>query len=221
MARKPATMVREAITKQERVYRALRERIQSGAYEPGDRIVIAQLAAEFGVSALPVRRIQAEGLVVSQPNASAYVAPAEAELVDENIELLAVVEGYATALAAPHLRGVEIERWQALTDAMEGANAAGDRGVLAYLETEFHALLEASCPNRTLVRLLHDIAGRLEMAGRTVPFTNADCEAESVTGHRALVEMLACGGSPAGIEQAARLDKARRERARLAGRTRG
>jgi DNA-binding GntR family transcriptional regulator len=55
MARKPATMVREAITKQERVYRALRERIQSGAYEPGDRIVIAQLAAEFGVSALPVR----------------------------------------------------------------------------------------------------------------------------------------------------------------------
>ena len=217
-------MVREAITKQERVYRILRERIETGAYVPGQRIVIAQLAGEFGVSALPVReavrRIQAEGLIVSEPNSSAYVAPAEPELVDETIELLAVVEGYATALAASHLREAEIARLRALTDAMEGATAACDGGVLVQLEAEFRALLEAHCPNLTLLRLLHDLARRLDQARRPIPFPYAACEAEIVTGHRRLVELLARSGSAAGVEQAARLDRVRRERA-LSGQTGG
>jgi DNA-binding GntR family transcriptional regulator len=106
MARKPATIGRKAITKQERVYGILRERIQTGTYRPGHRIVVDQLAAEFGVSALPVReavrRVQAEGLVVFRRNSGACVTPAEPELVDSMAELLAVVEGYATSLAAPH-----------------------------------------------------------------------------------------------------------------------
>ena len=59
------------MTKQERVYRAIRERILSGAYGPGYRVVIDPLAEEFGVSALPVReaiwRLEAEGLVVYRP----------------------------------------------------------------------------------------------------------------------------------------------------------
>jgi DNA-binding GntR family transcriptional regulator len=221
MARQPATMGREAITKQERVYSILRQRIQSGEYEPGYRIVINQLAAEFGVSALPVReamrRVQAEGLVVFRPNAGAYVAPAEPELADSIIELLAVAEGYSTALAAPHLRKAEIERLRELTDAMERASESRDSEVLAELETEFHALLEAHCPNLTLVRLVRDTARRLDAARGAI--RRAACEGETVTPHRHLVELLAGGGSPAGIEQAARLDTACRERARLKSRT--
>jgi DNA-binding GntR family transcriptional regulator len=35
------------VTKQERVYQAIRERILSGAYGPGYRVVIDALAEEF------------------------------------------------------------------------------------------------------------------------------------------------------------------------------
>ncbi len=67
------------VTKQERVYRTIRERILSGDYRPGHRVVIDSLATELGVSALPVReairRLEAEGLVVFRPNAGAHVAP--------------------------------------------------------------------------------------------------------------------------------------------------
>ena len=67
------------VTKQERVYRAIRERILSGAYGPGYRVVIDALAEEFEVSGLPVReairRLEAEGLVIYRPNAGAQVAP--------------------------------------------------------------------------------------------------------------------------------------------------
>ena len=55
---------RTAGTKQERVYQAVRERILSGAYGPGYRVVIDAIATEFEVSALPVReairRLEAE-----------------------------------------------------------------------------------------------------------------------------------------------------------------
>ena len=109
MTRKAPTEPRGKVTKQERIYGVLRERIQTGAYKPGHGIVIDQLAAEFGVSSLPVRealrRVQAEGLVVSRPNSSACVAPADPELVGPIVELLAVVEGYVTALAAENLEG--------------------------------------------------------------------------------------------------------------------
>ncbi len=68
--------------------------------------MIDALAEEFGVSALPVReairRLEAEGLVVYRPNAGAQVAPADPRRLQEEMAVLAVLEGYATALAAPH-----------------------------------------------------------------------------------------------------------------------
>ena len=80
---------RTDLTKQERVYRAVRERILSGSYGPGFRVVIDALAEEFGVSALPVReaiwRLEAEGLVIYRPNAGAQVAPADPGAFDRPI----------------------------------------------------------------------------------------------------------------------------------------
>jgi DNA-binding GntR family transcriptional regulator len=98
-------MTGTVVTKQERVYQAIRERILSGAYGPGYRVVIDALAEEFEVSGLPVReairRLEAEGLVIYRPNAGAQVAPADPGLFDEEMTVLAVLEGYGTALAAP------------------------------------------------------------------------------------------------------------------------
>ena len=69
----PGETATAIVTKQERVYQAIRERILSGAYGPGYRVVIDALAEEFEVSALPVReairRLEAEGLVIYRPNA--------------------------------------------------------------------------------------------------------------------------------------------------------
>src|ERR671923_1464401 len=113
---------RDGLTKQERVYRAIRERILSGAYGPGFRVVIDALAEEFAVSALPVReairRLEAEGLVIFRPNAGAQVAPAEPGMFDEEMTVLAVLEGYATAVAATELGEEEIARLTELTDKM-------------------------------------------------------------------------------------------------------
>src|SRR5262245_31109076 len=98
---------RNGPTKQERVYQDVRERIRGGTYVPGLPSVIDARAEELGVSALPVReairRLEAEGLVVLRPNVGAQVAPAEPGVFDEEMTVLAVLEGYATAQAAPLL----------------------------------------------------------------------------------------------------------------------
>jgi DNA-binding GntR family transcriptional regulator len=201
----------EALTKQERVYRTIRERILSGAYAPGYRVVIDALASELGVSALPVReairRLEAEGLVVFRPNAGAHVAPADPRLFEEEMTVLAVLEGYATALAAPALGAEGVERLTAITDAMAEAIDRGDPLAFGRLNQEFHRVVYDHCPNAALVELLHDVARRLDAIRRTVFVQIPYRETESVTEHRRLIELIATGAPAAKVEAAARAHK--------------
>src|ERR1700742_5267583 len=118
----PRRSAGNVMTKQERVYQAVRERILSGVYGPGYRVVIDALAEEFEVSALPVReairRVEAEGLVIYRANAGAQVAPADPGAFDEELTVLAILEGYATALAVPELGDVEIDALEQLNENM-------------------------------------------------------------------------------------------------------
>jgi DNA-binding GntR family transcriptional regulator len=201
----------ESVTKQERVYRAVRERILAGEYGPGYRVVIDALASEFGVSALPVReairRLEAEGLVIFRPNAGARVAPADPGLFDEEMTVLAVLEGYATALAAERLGKTEIKRLSALTDQMVEAIERLDPLSFGRLNQEFHALINEHCPNAALVELLHDVARRLDAIRRTVFVQIPYRGSESVAEHRRLIDLIASGAPPTKIEAAAREHK--------------
>jgi DNA-binding GntR family transcriptional regulator len=206
-----AQKTQESITKQERVYRVVRERILSGAYGPGYRVVIDALAAEFGVSALPVReairRLEAEGLVIFRPNAGAHVAPADPGLFDEEMTVLAVLEGYATALASGRLTKADIKRLTALTDEMVDAIERLDPLTFGKLNQEFHAVIYERCPNAALVDLLQDVARRLDAIRRTVFVQIPYRGAESVAEHRRLIALISEGAPISRIEAAAREHK--------------
>jgi len=203
--------MQNVVTKQERVYSAIRERILSGAYGPGYRVVIDALAAEFGVSALPVReairRLEAEGLVIFRPNAGAHVAPADPGLFDEEMTVLAVLEGYATALAATQLGKAEIRRLTELNESMVEAIERLDPLTFGRLNQEFHAVIYEHCPNAALVDLLRDVARRLDAIRRTVFVQIPYRGAESVAEHRKLIELIVDRAPFAKIEAAARAHK--------------
>lgn len=201
----------KSLTKQERVYREVRERILSGAYGPGFRVVIDALAEEFEVSALPVReairRLEAEGLVIYRPNAGAQVAPAEPGVFDEEMTVLAILEGYATALAAPELSAEDVAQLTAVNDRMVVAMEQMDSLTFGRLNQEFHALIHQRCPNAALVAMLHDVARRLDAIRRTVFIQIPYRGSESVSEHRALIELLSRGAPATEIEAAAREHK--------------
>jgi DNA-binding GntR family transcriptional regulator len=207
----PVTTGSTIVTKQERVYQAIRERILSGAYGPGYRVVIDALAEEFEVSGLPVReairRLEAEGLVIYRPNAGAQVAPADPGLFDEEMTVLAVLEGYGTALAAPCLGKAEIANLKEINAEMEHAMAEMDSLRFGRLNQDFHALIYENCPSTALVSMLRDVARRLDAIRRTVFVQIPYRGSASVAEHRELIELIASGAPAARIEHAAREHK--------------
>ena len=198
-------------TKQETVYRAIRERILSGVYGPGYRVVIDALATEFSVSALPVReairRLEAEGLVIFRRNAGAHVAPADPGLFDQEMTALAVLEGYATALAAERIGADDLARLEEINGAMEDAIGRLDPLSFGRLNQEFHAVIHGHCANPAMVELLRDVARRLDAIRRTVFVQIPYRGPASVIEHRELIELLRRKAPASEIETAAREHK--------------
>src|SRR4051794_24712984 len=93
--------------KHELAYHLIRERIETAVYQPGQRLVIDALARDLSMSQVPIReairRLQAEGWITYRHNSGPEVANIGLEQWQATMEALAVLEGYATALAAPHL----------------------------------------------------------------------------------------------------------------------
>jgi DNA-binding GntR family transcriptional regulator len=198
-------------TKQQQVYEAIRERILSGAYGAGYRVVIDAIAEEFGMSALPVReairRLEAEGLVIFRPNMGAQVAPADPGLFEEDMEVLAVLEGYATALAKDHLSAEDLDELRRVNDDMATAMQNMDSLTFGKLNQDFHRLIYQRCPNVSLVRLLEDVARRLDAIRRTVFVQIPYRGASSIEEHSKLIALLASDASATEVEKAARAHK--------------
>jgi DNA-binding GntR family transcriptional regulator len=94
-------------TAQQLAYHFLRERILSGHFEAGMRLRPEQLAAEIGVSRMPVReavrQLDAEGLLTTLPNRGVVVSRLTPEEVVELFEIRAALEGLAARLAVDNV----------------------------------------------------------------------------------------------------------------------
>ena len=201
------------MNKQEHAYGVIRERILDGTYGPGYRLVMDSIADELRVSAVPVReairRLEAEGFVVYRPNAGAQVAPVDADVWESAMTVLAVLEGYATALAASHLTPLDISGLRAVNTQMAEAMERTDVLAFSRLNQQFHAEIFERCPNSHLVDLLHDTNSRLDAVRRTV-FTHIPYRGlSSIAEHAHLVDLIESGAEADEIETAARAHKLR------------
>jgi DNA-binding GntR family transcriptional regulator len=200
-----------AASKQERTYALLRERIVDGTYGPGHRLVIDALARELEVSQMPVReairRLEAEGWVTYVRNQGAQVAPVDAASWTEAMGTLAVLEGFATALAAPRLDARELQRLRAINAEMGEAIEALD--VLAFSEHNlaFHEVIYGACPNGHLRRELAAIQERVNTLRSSIFVYIPTRGRVSVAEHERLLELIERGADPLEIELVAREHK--------------
>lgn len=157
----------ERRTMTDRALEALRERILSGAFPEGAPLRQDALAAELGISRIPVRealrQLEAEGLVTFSPHCGAVVSTLSIEEMEELFEMRALLESELLRRAVPRLTPADHDRADAILDAYEAAFEAGDVAEWGALNWRFHStLLSAAGRPLTLgvVANLHDQSER-------------------------------------------------------------
>lgn len=207
-------------SKSQHAYETIKSRITGGEYGPGYRLVLGQLARELEVSPVPIREairlLEAEGFVEFERNVGAQVSAINPVEYSHTMETLAVVEGAATGLAAPHLTAETIEHATDINNRMRTSLRNFDPIGYTKLNHEFHETLYTPCPNPHLLDLVNRGWTRLA-AIRESSFSFVPGRAESsVAEHDQLLGMLRSGADPTEIERAARTHRMATMRAFLA-----
>lgn len=160
----------------------LRHAIQTDLFAPGEPLVERELAAQLGMSRVPIReaiqRLTEERLLVKTANRGARVYLPSPEEVQEITSLRLVLEEFVAERV--------VERWtpaneallSGIVDGMRAAVQDRDRAALARLATEFHASAWRMAEHTELAqvvsglrqrvaRLLHDALTQLDDAALT------------------------------------------------------
>lgn len=208
-----------ALRKSDRAYRWLRERIDSGHFAANDRLVLGPIAAELGMSVVPVRaatqRLAAEGLVTFEPHAGARVATVDTAHYLEALQVIGIVESTATALSAPHLTFDDLSQARALNARMRGHLAELDARGFSALNHRFHRLLYSRCPNPDLLGIIATEWERLAVVRDPIFSLVPGRPVESIREHEALLDLIEGGAPAAEIEAAMRRHRAGTLRAYL------
>jgi DNA-binding GntR family transcriptional regulator len=144
------------------VYDALRQRVVSGAFHPGESLGEESLAQQLGVSRTPIReafrRLSEQGFLEYKPHCGARVAQPTPEWVTEIFTLREALEGIAARSAALQSDPVELHTMRRRFESLRPAVARGDYSDVG---DAIHPLLITAARNRTLERTLDVLRGQV------------------------------------------------------------
>lgn len=151
-------------TKNDMLYSLLKDKLLSGAYHPGERLVVADLAAEFQVSPMPVRealqRLQQDGWVEITPHVGARVVTFDREKYLEIIAVRNELESMAARLAAERMDAAHVAQLFEIVAEMEACTAEGDTSSYTKLNRQFHDTIYSCCGNGTLLGIINDLIAK-------------------------------------------------------------
>jgi len=157
-------------TKQELVYRTLRDAILKCDLPPGTRLVIDDIARRLAVSSIPVREalqiLQSDGLVINTPHVGATVAPISRESIREVFTILEGLEIMSTRSAALLATPAGVDELSALVDSMDLALQNGSYEDWADLNTRFHLTFSRLSGMPLLEEMLERILARWDRVRR-------------------------------------------------------
>jgi DNA-binding GntR family transcriptional regulator len=140
----------------ERIKDVILQRIVSGDYRPGARLVETRIAQELGVSQAPVREalrdLEQLGCIVHEPFRGCSVRAFSARELIEAFPVRAALEALAARLAAERITEPELLRLAELLDTMRAAARRGDAHDQSQANASFHATIVRASRNATLER---------------------------------------------------------------------
>ena len=146
---------------QDQLYQNIRSGLLSGRFQPGERLKIRDLAAEWGTSPMPVRaalqRLVAEGALEGEQQRSVRVPSMTRERYENIFQVRLALEGLAVELATPRLSRDDLAL---LRDCVQRMDVAIEtREVQGYLSanSQFHLHLYGACGNPVLMRSIESL----------------------------------------------------------------
>lgn len=186
----------------------IRERIANGSYVPGSRLVLDQIARELEVSPVPVREairlLEAEGLVTYDRNVGARVAVLEEDVYVDSMQTLALVEGFATALSAPHLTADDLTEAREVNAQLREAITSEDPHAFRTGNQAFHRVLARRCPNAHVFELVERGWTRVDTLRETTLGFVPGRARDAVVEHDTILKLLEAHADAGTIEAAAR-----------------
>ena len=157
------TMIDQNIS--DRVADELRLAIHRGRLAPGTRLVERKLAAELGVSHIPIRealaRLADEGLVERLPRRGSRVAAPSARDLEEISSVRVLLEQEVAVRVQARLTAKQADELRRIVTSMEKAAARGDASRLFDLDMRFHDRLGQLSDHRLLIELVTQLRSRI------------------------------------------------------------
>ncbi len=150
---------------QTQTVRNLREAIISGVFQPGDRLIEADICARLGVSRPSLREalrsLEAERLLVIVPKKGSYIPSLTMEEAREIYEARALLEGEAVALFVT--RATE-DAVAVMVQALADFDLAVEKGLLGEqirATRQFYEQILSGCGHRTIQEMLSTLNARI------------------------------------------------------------
>lgn len=174
----------------------LRERILSGEFRPGARLVEGKLSTEMAVSRIPVREalraLAAEGLVTIEPRRGASVSVLSDDLAYDMVEVRATLEGLNAKLAAMRRDEETIRKLQHILKEGEEAVAKEDMQKCRALNAAFHEALATIGGNVVLTDLMRSLRDRTALVFAP---SNMDRVRENWSDHAQILNAVIAGNA--------------------------
>lgn len=184
----------------ERVEASLAAAIISGELEPGTLISVPTLAAQFAVSATPVREamlnLEKRGFVEAVKNRGFKVTQVSARDLREIAQLRRWLEPSAMRVVAERVPAESLEKYRDLARRVAESATSGDREAYLEAHSAFHTALLTLAGNQRLVELVAELRRQTRSIGLAELHPSEEI-LRSAGEHETLLDLLALGDGEA------------------------
>lgn len=184
-------------TRAEAATEELRRRILSGELVEGFQLKQDLLAAEFGISRIPVRealvQLESEGLVKIVPHKGAIVSELSTAEIGELFTLRALIEPHLLRRSVPRLTREDFERLDKILAEFGAELRARQPKRWGELNTELHEILLHRADRPKTLAIVASLLRQTDRYARVQLSINAESMERAQSEHEALVDLCRKG----------------------------
>ncbi|ASO20629.1 DNA-binding GntR family transcriptional regulator [Actinoalloteichus hoggarensis] len=178
------------------VEEALSSAIVSGELAPGSLLTVPTLAAQYEMSATPVREamldLEKRGFVTPVRNKGFRVTTVSEEVLGQLLDVRQRLEPSAMRDLAASGIPVDMTRFRALADAIVAGATTSDLHAYLQADREFHLALTDLLANPLLTQLIADLRSRTRLVGLVTMLESRQLD-QSASEHHLLLDRIEAG----------------------------